>query len=177
MRMLRHVLRTYNKKEPRRWDTIYWAVDIHDTCIVANYNGNEVPKEFFPMAKETLFRLSERKDTKLILYTCSYPEEIAQYVSFFKDHQIHFDYANENPEAGNTAYGFFEHKPYFQILLEDKAGFEPNTDFYEISLALDIIEAAESGKSTLGLNEILADKRFSFNQVDYDDVRAWLGLP
>ena len=76
--------------------------------------------------------LSEREDVKLILFTCSHPQELKQYVEFFRTHGIHFDYANENPEVETADYGCFDSKIYFNVLLEDKAGFDPETDWLRI---------------------------------------------
>lgn len=140
MNFKKHILATYEKKIVRNWDTIYWAIDIHDTCVVANYKSGDIPTEFFPYAKKVLQRLSKRTDTKLFLYTCSHPHEIEQYFAFFNEHKIKFHWCNENPEAVNTAYGFFDKKPYSQILLDDKAGFDPFEDWKNINEALIIID-------------------------------------
>lgn len=37
---------------------------------------------------------------------------------------------NENLEVKNTTYGFYEHKPYFNLLFEDKAGFDAEIDWF-----------------------------------------------
>lgn len=142
--MKKHVINTYKKKETRGWDTIYWAVDIHDTCVLANYRADVLPTEFFPKAKEVLQRISSRKDSVLILYTCSYPGEIEKYTAFFKENGINFKFTNENPDAADTAFGHFGKKFYFNIMLEDKAGFDPTEHWEDIEEALNIIEAEET---------------------------------
>lgn len=138
--MKKHIEKIFKLKEARNWDTIYWAVDVHDTCIVANYKAGEIPTEFFPHAKEVLQMISERKDCCLILYTCSYPKEIEKYLEFFKSHNINFKYVNKNPEAENTAFGHFEVKFYFNILLEDKAGFDAEEDWIKIKEVLQTLK-------------------------------------
>ena len=45
---------------------------------------------------------------------------------------IHFDYANENPEVGNTSFQNFEVKLYFNVGIDDKFGFEPETDWVKV---------------------------------------------
>ena len=140
MSLKNHILRTYEKKIQRNWDTIYWAVDIHDTCVAANYKSGEIPTQFFEHAERVLRRISDRPDSKLILFTCSHPHEIDQYLKFFSDKGIIFNYTNENPEAENTSYGFYEKKFYCQILLDDKAGFDATEDWAEIDYTLDIID-------------------------------------
>lgn len=143
--MRKHILNTFAKKPLRKWDTLYWAIDIHDTCIKSNYSKSGVlPTEFFPKAKEVLQRLSKRNDCCLILFTCSHPHEIEKYMEFFNEHGIKFNHVNKNPEALNTAYGFFEHKFYFNFLLDDKAGFDPTKDWDSIEKAIDEIEYIES---------------------------------
>lgn len=137
----KHILETFKKMGPRKWDTLFWAVDIHDTIIKANYSKTGVlPTEFFPKAKEVLQRISKRTDCRLILFTCSHPGEIEKYMKFFTDNGITFSHVNKNPEAENTAYGFFEHKFYFNFLLDDKAGFDPMEDWDIIDSALDEID-------------------------------------
>src|ERR1051326_6465738 len=106
----------------KKWTKTYWAVDIHGTVLLPNLKTGILPDEFYPHAKETLQVLSEREDVKLILFTCSHPQELKQYVEFFRTHGIHFDYANENPEVETADYGCFDSKIYFNVLLEDKAG-------------------------------------------------------
>jgi hypothetical protein len=111
------------------WEKTYWAIDVHDTIIVPNYSLSEIPKEFYPKAKEIMHLISQRSDIVLILYTCSHPNEIEKYLEYFKEFDIHFDYVNENPEVENMGYGFYDRKFYFNVLFEDKAGFDPYTDW------------------------------------------------
>lgn len=75
----------------RNWDKVYWAFDLHGTILVPNYKAGQIPTEFYPHAKETLQLISKMKDVCLIMYTCSHPHEIQQYLEFFekKQHQIH----------------------------------------------------------------------------------------
>jgi len=77
------------------------------------------------------------------LYTCSHPGEIEKYLAYFESHGIKFTHVNKNPETPNTAFGFFEHKFYFNFLLDDKAGFDATEDWATIHDALDEIERNE----------------------------------
>lgn len=115
----------------KKWNKIYIAVDIHDTIVHGNYIADVLPTDFLFGAKETLKYLSKRNDICLILYTCSHPHEIIKYLKFFKDRDINFQYVNENPEVPNNALGCYDDKMYFNILLDDKAGFV-ETDWYVI---------------------------------------------
>lgn len=114
------------------WNKTYWAIDIHGTMIVPNFKANDIPKEFYPHVIETLQLLTKREDVVLILYTCSHPHELDQYNKYFHSHGIHFDYINENPEVKSADYGCFDTKIYFNVLFEDKAGFDPETDWLRV---------------------------------------------
>lgn len=116
------IKKSFERAKEKKWDKTFWAVDIHDTIIKPNYQKG-IPTEWYPFAKEALQKISKRKDICLILYTCSWPKEIEEYLEFFKENDIHFDYVNSNPEAQNTNYGFYDNKPYFNVLFEDKSGF------------------------------------------------------
>jgi hypothetical protein len=120
-----------NAKE-RGWAKTYWAFDIHGTMLKPNYKPNEISREFYPHAIEALQLLAKRKDIVKILYTCSYPHEIIQYIEHFANHGIHFDYINQNPEVADGAYGYYSDKFYFNVLMDDKAGFDGETDWKEI---------------------------------------------
>jgi len=116
----------------RGWDKTFWAIDIHDTITESNYVVGEITTKFAPMAEEVLKYLSTRKDICLILYTCSYKKEIKKYQDFFKSKDINFQYVNKNPEVANMSYGYFKDKMYFNVLLDDKAGFDKEKDWKKI---------------------------------------------
>jgi len=121
------IQRAYDYSVKKGWDRVYWAIDIHDTMIKANYKRGEIPTEFYPHAMDVLKFLSGRITDKLILYTCSHPHEIEEYLALFQSNNIIFDFVNENPEVKTDmeGYGNYDKKPYFNILLDDKAGFQP----------------------------------------------------
>lgn len=117
-----------NAKE-RGWEKTYWAFDIHGTILKPNYKPGEISREFYPYAIGAMQWLAKRQDIVKILYTCSYPHEIKQYIEHFGAHGIHFDYINENPEVADGAYGYYNDKFYFNVLMDDKAGFDGETDW------------------------------------------------
>jgi hypothetical protein len=127
---------------------------------MSNYTADEIPTQFAPHAEETLQRLSKRDDTVLIMYTCSYPAEIEKYQEFFKSRGIIFKYVNENPEAKNTAFGFFEKKLYCNIILDDKSSFDMHKDWSDIFEALDILDFGESEK-------------VEFTALEYLRIKGW----
>jgi len=121
----------------KNWEKLYWAIDIHGTLLKPNFKSNEISREFYPYAREAMQLLSTRKDIVKILYTCSYPDEIKQYLQYFSENGIHFDYVNCNPEIGDGGYGFYQNKFYFNVLVDDKAGFDGETEWKPI---LDLLQ-------------------------------------
>ena len=132
------VIKSFETAKKKNWNCTYWAVDIHDTIIEANYQAGNIPTIFFPGAKEILQDLSKRADVKLILFTCSHPHEIVEYLKFFGDNQIKFDFVNENPDVKTdlNGYGNYDRKFYANVILDDKAGFDPDTEWEEIAKIL-----------------------------------------
>lgn len=114
------------------WDKTYWAFDIHGTMLKPTFKTGVVSTEFYPYAKEVMQMLTRQKNIVRILYTCSYPEEIVQYLKYFDGFSIRFDYVNENPDVCAGAYGHYDRKFYFNVLFEDKAGFDPLSDWKEV---------------------------------------------
>lgn len=121
----------FELKEKRNWDKTYWFFDIHGTILAPNYKHGDIPKEFYPYAKETLQYLSKLDDIVMGIYTCSHPNEIEEYIQMFAEMDIKFAFVNENPEVVTEAngYGCYDKKPYMNVLFEDKAGFDPETEW------------------------------------------------
>jgi hypothetical protein len=127
----------FEYKEQRGWDKTFWFFDIHATILKPNYTYGNIPDEFYPYAKETLQYLTKLDEVEMIIYTCSHPHEIEQYIEFFEKNNIRFKYVNENPEVKTqtNGYGCYDKKPYMNVLFEDKAGFDAETE-WEPVLAL-----------------------------------------
>jgi len=132
------IKKSFDHAKAKNWDCTFWAIDIHDTIVKANYKRGQIPTEFYPHAKYVLKKLSERSDVKLILFTCSHQVEIDQYLKLFEENGIHFDYINENPEVktDTDGYGNYDKKMYMNVLLDDKAGFDPEKDWRRIKSLL-----------------------------------------
>jgi hypothetical protein len=142
--VIRALKNFYRDREKRNWDKGYFVFDIHGTILKPNYEYGNIPKEFYPFAKETLQKISKMKDVVMILYTCSHPHEIEQYIEYFKENDIDFDYINENPEIATNleGYGNYDKKPYMNVLFEDKAGFDGDNDWEDVFIFL----TAKNGK-------------------------------
>lgn len=120
-----NIKKSYVIKSEKNWDTIFWMIDVHDTIFPGVYTQNQDYK-FYRWSKEVLQFLSKQLDTHLILYTCSHTHEINRMLTTFELNDIYFDSVNLNKCVPNTPLGCYNDKPYFNILLEDKAGFEPS---------------------------------------------------
>lgn len=119
--------------EDKGWDCIYVLVDLHDTILAGQYEGEEKYK-FFPSALPALRLMTNRKDVKLILWTSTYPLKLNKYIRILKENGVEFDYINENPEAlkFDSELCDTESKIYFNVGIDDKFGFEPEEDWYKI---------------------------------------------
>lgn len=124
----------FEYKEKRNWDKTYWFFDIHGTILKPNYLYGNTPKDFYPHAIECLQFLTKLPDVEMIIYTCSHPHEIQEYVKLFDEFGIKFKFINENPEVETqvNGYGCYDKKPYMNVLFEDKAGFDPEVEWKEV---------------------------------------------
>jgi len=134
MESVKQIMKLFRNSFEKEWFETYWAFDIHGTIFKSTYDLNESKVEFYPFAKETLELLSNRPDIKMILWTSSYPHEIESYLEIFEDNLISFDHINENPDISSNHgnFGYYENKFYFNILFDDKSGFNPETEWREI---------------------------------------------
>ena len=126
-----------NRKIERNWEKIYVIVDIHDTIIHASYEQEETFR-YFPSAREALQLMTSRDDICLILWSSTYRDKLEMYVRHFAGDGIHFDYVNENPEVTNTTLSDFDAKLYYNVGIDDKFGFEPETDWQQVIEALSL---------------------------------------
>jgi len=127
------ITRMFDRAFEKEWYETYWAFDLHGTIVKPTYNSKG-DTEYYPYALDVLRILTKRPDIKLILWTSSFPEEIKDFLKEFELDKIHFDAVNENPgissKAGN--FGYYEQKFYFNVLFDDKAGFNPNVEWKQV---------------------------------------------
>jgi len=119
----------------KKWDCIYLALDAHGTIIKPTHK-KDVLFEYYPKAEEVLKYLSTREDIKIILYTSSHVAYIDSLVGDFLSRHIYIDYVNENPEVESNELSDFTDKFYFDIMLDDKGGFNPDTDWDKLNDAI-----------------------------------------
>lgn len=118
----------FKRMKERNWEKIYVLVDIHDTVFEACYHEKEEHK-WYPFAKEALEIMSHAQQISLILWTSTYENAINDYVKYFKINDIEFDFVNRNTETENTSLSCFDEKTYFNVGIDDKFGFEAETDW------------------------------------------------
>ena len=118
----------FKRMKDCNWEKIYVLVDIHDTVFEACYHEKEEYK-WYPFAKEALEIMSHAQQISLILWTSTYENAINDYVEYFKTNGIRFDYINRNTETKNTSLSCFDEKTYFNVGIDDKFGFEAETDW------------------------------------------------
>ena len=118
----------FKRMKERNWEKIYVLVDIHDTVFEACYHNKEEYK-WYPFAKEALDIMSHAQQISLILWTSTYKNIIDEYIGYFKANGIRFDYINRNIETKNTSLSCFDEKTYFNVGIDDKFGFEAETDW------------------------------------------------
>lgn len=121
----------FDHAKKNEWFETYWAIDIHGVISKPDYRRKSKIINYYPYAKETLQLLSDRDDVIMFLFTSSYPDEIKKYIEIFEKDGIKFNFINENPDikTENGYFGYYKYKPYYNVLLEDKAGFLPYKDW------------------------------------------------
>lgn len=131
MSALKAFVNANRRKDQRGWDTLYILLDIHGTVMKPNWDG--VAEEFYPLAIEALQEISKDPTYKIIMWTCSRPDDREHYKKLLNDRKIEIYAVNSNPDTeGVLDWGDYSQKLYCNILLDDKSGFDPYTDWVEI---------------------------------------------
>lgn len=133
----------FKRMKDRNWEHIYVLVDIHDTIFKACYYDKE-EHQWYPFAKEALQIMSYARNINLILWTSSHKESINEYLEYFKANGISFDMVNSNSETKNNELSCFDEKTYFNVGIDDKFGFDAETDWEVVYNYL--VEAIRLGK-------------------------------
>lgn len=120
--------RAIQRMKKQNWDKIYILIDVHDTIIKGTYSKDET-YTFYPYSIECLKLMSPIKEISMILWTSSYEDKIKEYLQLFRKHEINFDMTNRNHEVDNEELTCFDSKTYFNVGIDDKFGFNANTDW------------------------------------------------
>ena len=139
MNIIKSFENAFKRAEEKNWDYIYILVDIHGTILKPSYHNKE-KYEFYPYAKEVLQMLSKNPKIKLILWTSSTNQAALDYGVEFCRNKIYFDYLNCNPEVKQQPTDpetlDLSSKYYFNVGIDDKFGFDPETDWKELWIYL-----------------------------------------
>ena len=126
-------------KEERGWDHIAIAVDLHGTVFKSTYAPG-LATEYYPHAKECLQELTKRPDILMYMYTGTPGDLREGYFLKFAMDKITMPPDSlevlEIMNIKNNEFQNFNDKPYFNVLLEDKAGFDPKIDWMDILIYL-----------------------------------------
>ena len=125
--ILRAVKNAYDKHS-EKYPHIFWKIDLHGVCLRSSYQSGEyewINDQVVPALKEIM----KCPHSKIILWSSCYDHEQQKIIEFFNKSGVRVDFFNENPMFANTEYGCFDQKFYFSILIDDKAGFDPDTEW------------------------------------------------
>jgi hypothetical protein len=131
MSVIKAIDRAYDIARKRKWDTVYWAIDLHGVCLKSTYQDG-VHEFYSKEAIAALQLISSLPETKIIIWTSSHSSQYDQIRALFAARDINVHYINENPEVPSTSLSSFNSKFYFSVLLDDKAGFDQDTDWEHI---------------------------------------------
>ena len=123
---------SWERKKKKGYDFWFWCIDMHGTLFENNYVQGSFGGKMFEECVRPLQFLSNRQDTKLILWTSSHQNVIDDALLYLRKKGIFFDFVNENPLIKNDALCDFSDKFYFDVLLDDKAGFNPKEHWMRI---------------------------------------------
>lgn len=140
MSLIKHIDKVFKLKKEKGWKYIYIVVDVHGTILKPSHSTSESLFEFYPFAIESLQKLSKREDVCLIMHTSSYEYKIKKYDEIFSDLGIKFKYINFNPEIKSNEFACFNEKFFLDIGIDDKYGFDANTEWKEIFDYLEKLE-------------------------------------
>lgn len=133
----------YKKMAERKWDKMYWAIDIHDTLIPSTYAAVRVWEDgvaTYPGVQAMLGLIMDCPENHIILWS-SLPGSgptgmVAHKKALFPIERWARVQLNENRLERGNEYADFSQKFYFNVLLDDKAGFDPSVDIQAVMLAI-----------------------------------------
>jgi len=123
MSLFNVIRKATERKIQKGWPKLYWCIDLHNTIVPSSKDGIYTVKDVYPFAIDALRVLSDRDDMCIILFTSTADTNLSSILNVFKAERIKIDYINENPECLSNGHSDFSSKFYYDILIDDKAGF------------------------------------------------------
>ena len=152
-----NIERAFQKRKERGNEKTFWCIDLHDCIFVGNYQAGSSGGDFYPNAIRVLKQLTMRKDFVLILHTASNEDGLKEAIMRFKNNGIVMDYINCNPECESTEMCDFSEKFYADIILDDKAGFEGEKDWFLIEAELKRVKQWIEPRTPLTASDIVIE--------------------
>lgn len=150
MSIVKSVAKAYAVMKERNWDTVYWAVDLHGVCLKSNYKTDSY-EWINEAALRALKVIASLPESRIILWSSVHPEEMSNIIEFFREQGIVVHDFNKNIREKSNDVSCFDKKFYFSVLLDDKAGFDPDTDWDRISYYL---QNYQNGNKTMDLKPV-----------------------
>ena len=126
MNIIKAIDKAIEKRKERGYDYLYWCIDIHGVILEPTYKLNNDGANFYEMGIKTLKLISSFPVNKIILWSSSHETPFNKVVEDLKNLGVRVDYVNECP---STALCDFSKKFYVDLILDDKAGFDPDNDW------------------------------------------------
>lgn len=125
MSIERAIERAYRVSSERGWPRVYWALDLHGTCLESNYS-TQAYEWLTPDCLPILKALSDLPETNFIIWSSLHQDDKVGVSAFFTEAGIDIKGINVNPLEASTATGNFAEKFYMSLIVDDKAGFDPS---------------------------------------------------
>ncbi len=170
--------RAISKKRERNYPLTYWAIDLHATIIKPTYSKPQHNEkyEFYENAIDVLQWLTELPNQILILWTSTKNDDIQLILKELSKHCINFDYVNRNPECTSSSVCCFDKKFYFDILLDDKAGFDPKQDWTSVKNCLIKFKEFKRIRRFYTTNEVIEKLETKFQELKFNSRSHGLSI-
>jgi thiol-disulfide isomerase/thioredoxin len=123
MNLANAIEKSYKISLSKGYPKFYIAIDLHDTIMPSTYKKGKFT-DFYEDAIKALQYLSSKPNISLILFTSTYEDDIKEFIDKMKLLNIKFDHFNSNPECPNDKLGDYSKKFYYNLILDDRGGFE-----------------------------------------------------
>jgi hypothetical protein len=158
-------------KEKLGWDTVFIAIDLHDTIVYGKLHPRYKSGQFdyFQHATDVLKHWTETPWIKLILFSSSSEKHINDFLTNVAEYGVKFDYVNKNPECSGTTKetANFGEKFYYNVLLDDRAGFNGDEDWAKIKLLFKYPLWVQRPTMTHVKTDVMS---FDWNSITEDDL-------
>jgi len=131
--------KAWQEAKDKGYDHVVIAVDLHGT-IVDSKVFNTTPGSFEDKVNSSIFRsalvalqkLSAHTSVSMFIYSGTKKLHLYRLIDMLNEKyeiNINLNYGSDTQHASQS----FKRKPYYGILIDDKAGFDPDTDWWEIN--------------------------------------------